>query len=167
MLNESGCARDFDPNPRESDPNVHRSRVPDGSYFTEMPYLWALSSDGTARFLADASSCAPDQGVTMNKTEFVGHVAKRAEATHAESQRFVQAVLDEVLEALKKGEDVAFAGFGKFSVSHRAARTGVNPQDPSKKVSIPARVVPRFTPGAVLKEQVATGNAKKLAPKKK
>jgi nucleoid DNA-binding protein len=103
----------------------------------------------------------------MNKTEFVGHVAKRAEATHAESQRFVQAVLDEVLEALKKGEDVAFAGFGKFSVSHRAARTGVNPQDPSKKVSIPARVVPRFTPGAVLKEQVATGNAKKPAPKKK
>src|SRR5674476_1485610 len=81
MLNGSGCAPDFDPNPRESDPNVHRSCVPDGSYFTEMPYLWALSSDGTARFLADASSCAPDQGVTMNKTEFVGHVAKRAEAT--------------------------------------------------------------------------------------
>jgi len=97
----------------------------------------------------------------MNKTEFVGLVAKRAEATNAESQRFVQAVLDEILEALKKGEDVAFAGFGKFSVSERAARTGVNPQDPSKKVSIPARVVPRFTPGAVLKEQVAAGNAKK------
>ena len=50
----------------------------------------------------------------MNKTEFVGLVAKRAETTNAESQRFVQAVLDEILEALKKGEDVAFAGFGKF-----------------------------------------------------
>ena len=50
---------------------------------------------------------------------------------------------------------MAFAGFGKFSVSNRAARMGVNPQDPSKKVQIPARRVPRFTPGAVLKQTVA------------
>ena len=70
------------------------------------------------------------------------------------------AVLDVIQDALKSGEDVAFAGFGKFSVSERAARTGVNPQDPSKKVQIPARTVPRFTPGAVLKEAVA-GTKKK------
>jgi peptide/nickel transport system substrate-binding protein len=63
-----------------------------------------------------------------------------------------------MVNALKSGEDVAFAGFGKFSISHRAARTGVNPQDPSKKVEIPARTVPRFTPGTVLKEAVASGN---------
>jgi DNA-binding protein HU-beta len=90
----------------------------------------------------------------MNKTEFVSRVAKRSDMSNAEASRAVQAFLDEVSDALKSGEDVAFAGFGKFSVSDRAARVGVNPQDPSKKVNIPARKVPRFTPGAVLKESV-------------
>ncbi len=93
----------------------------------------------------------------MNKTEFVSKVAANTGMSNAEAGRAVQAVLDEIQSALKGGEDVAFAGFGKFSVSERAARTGVNPQDPSKKVEIPARTVPRFTPGAVLKEAVAGG----------
>jgi DNA-binding protein HU-beta len=93
----------------------------------------------------------------VNKTEFVSKVAKRGEMSGAEAGKAVQAVLDEISEALQKGEDVAFAGFGKFSVSDRAARTGVNPQDPSKKVQIPARRVPRFTPGAVLKQTVGGG----------
>jgi DNA-binding protein HU-beta len=91
----------------------------------------------------------------MNKSDFVNRVASRTDLSNAEASRLVQAVLDEIQDALKNGEDVAFAGFGKFTVSHRAARQGVNPQDPSKKVKIPARTVPRFTPGAVLKEAVA------------
>ncbi len=90
----------------------------------------------------------------MNKSEFTSRLAKRADLSGADAQRLVQAFLDEVQDALAKEEDVAFAGFGKFSVSHRAAREGVNPQDPSKKVKIPARTVPKFTPGAVLKEAV-------------
>lgn len=103
----------------------------------------------------------------MNKTEFVGRVAKRADIPNAQAQALVNAVLDEISDALKGQEDVAFAGFGKFSISHRAERVGVNPQDPSKKVTIPARVVPRFTPGAVLKESVASGAKKPAAKKKK
>jgi DNA-binding protein HU-beta len=96
----------------------------------------------------------------VNKTEFVSRVAAKGDMSGAEAGRAVQAVLDVIQDALKAGEDVAFAGFGKFSVSERAARTGVNPQDPSKKVQIAARTVPRFTPGAVLKEAVA-GTKKK------
>lgn len=93
----------------------------------------------------------------MNKTEFVGRVARRADMTNQDAARAVEAVLVEIREALRGGEDVSFAGFGKFSRSERAERIGVNPQDPSKKVTIPARTVPRFTPGAVLKEAVAGG----------
>jgi DNA-binding protein HU-beta len=91
----------------------------------------------------------------VNKTEFVSKIADTAELSSAEAGRVVGAVLKEIEDALARGDDVAFAGFGKFSVSQRAARTGVNPQDPSKKVQIPARRVPRFTPGAVLKQTVA------------
>ncbi len=90
----------------------------------------------------------------MNKSEFTSRLAKRADVSGAEAHRLVQAFLDEVQGALARGDDVAFAGFGKFSVSQRAAREGVNPQDPSKKVHIPARTVPKFTPGAVLKSAV-------------
>ena len=96
----------------------------------------------------------------MNKTEFVSRVAKEGDMSTADAGRAVKAVLEVIEDALKKGEDVAFAGFGKFSVSQRAARTGVNPQDPSKKVQIPARAVPRFTPGAVLKQSVAGASKK-------
>ena len=91
----------------------------------------------------------------MNKTEFVSQVAAKNDMSAADASRAVSTVLDVITEALKSGDEVAFAGFGKFSVSERAARTGVNPQDPSKKVQIPARTVPRFTPGAVLKQAVA------------
>jgi len=91
----------------------------------------------------------------VNKTEFVSKISKTTDLSGAEAGRVVQAVLDEIQSALARGDDVAFAGFGKFSVSNRAARTGVNPQDPTKKVQIPARRVPRFTPGAVLKSTVA------------
>lgn len=93
--------------------------------------------------------------ILVNKSEFVQLVAKEADMTSADADRAVKAVLAVITDALKDGQDVAFAGFGKFSVSERAARTGVNPQDPSKRVEIPARTVPRFTPGAVLKEAVA------------
>lgn len=91
----------------------------------------------------------------VNKSEFVSRVAQEADMSAADADRAVKAVLAVITDALKGHEEVAFAGFGKFTVSERAARTGVNPQDPSKKVQIPARTVPRFTPGAVLKEAVA------------
>jgi DNA-binding protein HU-beta len=46
---------------------------------------------------------------------------------------------------------VAFAGFGKFSSQHRAARMGVNPRNPSERVHIPASRVPKFSAGSQLK----------------
>jgi DNA-binding protein HU-beta len=96
----------------------------------------------------------------VNKTEFVSKVAAQNDMSAADASRAVSTVLDVITEALKSGDEVAFAGFGKFSVSERAARTGVNPQDPSKKVQIPARTVPRFTPGAVLKQAVSATKKK-------
>ena len=86
----------------------------------------------------------------MNKAEFTSRLAKRADLTGVAAGRVVQAFLDEVGDALASGEEVAFSGFGKFSVSRRAARTGVNPRDPSKKIKIAEARVPRFSAGTVL-----------------
>ncbi len=61
----------------------------------------------------------------------------------------VDAFLNGDADTLKGGGEVAFTGFGKFSSQHRAARTGVNPRNPTEKVHIPAAQVPKFSRPAV------------------
>jgi DNA-binding protein HU-beta len=87
----------------------------------------------------------------MTKAEFVEKVADRAGLSRKDAGAAVDAMLATISDTLKSGQDVTFTGFGKFSVGQRAARTGVNPRNPSQKVQIPASRVPRFSAGAQLK----------------
>ena len=66
----------------------------------------------------------------------------------------VDEVFAEIQAALSKGDKCTFVGFGVFEVRERAAREGRNPQDPTKKVLIPAKNVPVFRPGKDLKDAV-------------
>jgi DNA-binding protein HU-beta len=52
---------------------------------------------------------------------------------------------------------VSFTGFGKFQTQQRAARTGVNPRNPTEKIHIPAGRVPKFSAGSALKSAVKSG----------
>lgn len=91
----------------------------------------------------------------MTKAELVDEVAAKADLSKADAKAAVDAFLETVEETLAAGKDVSFPGFGKFSVSERAAREGVNPRDPSgPKIQIAARTVPKFTAGAALKSAV-------------
>jgi DNA-binding protein HU-beta len=91
----------------------------------------------------------------MTKSEFVDQVAQKTGLSKKDAASAVDAFLDTVEATLKQGGDVQFTGFGKFSVSQRAARQGVNPRDPGgAKIHIAARRVPRFSPGAALKSSV-------------
>ena len=64
----------------------------------------------------------------MNKSDLVDAVASRADMSKAEAGRAVDAVLGSVGDALGNGDSVSLVGFGTFSVRHRAARMGRNPQ---------------------------------------
>jgi DNA-binding protein HU-beta len=90
----------------------------------------------------------------MNKSQLIDAIAKDAELTKADSSRAVESLIDHVSRTLKKGEDVAITGFGKFSVVKRAARQGVNPRT-GERVKIKASKAPKFSPGATLKEAVS------------
>ena len=90
----------------------------------------------------------------MTKGEFVDSVAGKAKLSKKDAEAAVNAFLATVEETLKKGDSVTFTGFGKFTTSHRAARQGVNPRNPSQKVDIPAATVPKFTAGSALKAAV-------------
>ena len=62
----------------------------------------------------------------MNKTEFVEAIAKETGLTKKDAEAAVNAYNATVTKALKKGDKVAFVGFGTFEVGKRAARTGRN-----------------------------------------
>lgn len=89
----------------------------------------------------------------MTKQEFVDQVADRAGLSKKDASGAVDAFLDTVEDALKRGSEVSFSGFGKFSVSARSAREGRNPAT-GEKIQIAASNVPRFTAGAGLKKAV-------------
>ena len=63
------------------------------------------------------------------------------------------AFLAVIEEALEKGEEVSFLGFGKFAVTERAARTCKNPQT-GKEMKVEAKKVVKFKPGKALSEKV-------------
>jgi DNA-binding protein HU-beta len=93
----------------------------------------------------------------VTKQEFVDRVAQRASLSRRDASEAVDAVLDSITDVLKQGGEVNFTGFGKFSTQHRKERQGVNPRNPSQKVTIPAATVPKFSAGSSLKTAVKSG----------
>ena len=89
----------------------------------------------------------------VTKSEFVDQVADRAGLSKKDAGDAVEAVLETIEDALKRGSDVTFSGFGKFSVSQRGAREGRNPAT-GEKIQIAASRVPKFTAGAGLKKAI-------------
>ena len=94
----------------------------------------------------------------MNKTELVEAVAKDSGLSNADARKAVESLISTVEKTLKKGDEIAITGFGKFSVVKRSARTGRNPQT-GETVKIKASKAPKFTAGAGLK--TAVNGAKK------
>lgn len=89
----------------------------------------------------------------MTKSEFVEHVAQKSGLDKTQAGKAVDAMLGVVEETLARGGEVSFSGFGKFHVSDRSARTGVNPQT-GESMQIAATRVPKFSAGSGLKKAV-------------
>ncbi len=90
----------------------------------------------------------------MSKGDLITAIANRAGLTKKAAGDALEAFIDTVTGELTNGEQVTITGFGTFKVSHRAARTGVNPQNPSQKIQIKASKVPTFKAGKNLKDSV-------------
>lgn len=89
----------------------------------------------------------------MNKQELIDAISEKTSLSKADCKRVVEAFIDTVTGALKKGKQVRLIGFGTFSVRKRKARKGVNPQT-KETINIKARKVPHFAPGVELKAAV-------------
>ena len=89
----------------------------------------------------------------MNKSELVDAIADAADLSKASAGRALDAAVDAVTSALSNGDQVSLVGFGSFSVKHRAARAGRNPQT-GAEIQIKAANVPSFKAGKALKDAV-------------
>lgn len=89
----------------------------------------------------------------MNKSDLIDSIASSADISKSSAARALDAVVGSIQGALAQGDSVSLVGFGTFSVKHRAARTGRNPQT-GAEIQIAASNVPSFKAGKALKDAV-------------
>ncbi len=89
----------------------------------------------------------------MNKSDLVDAIAKSADISKAAAARALDATVESIKKALKKGDTVSLVGFGTFKVGKRAARNGRNPRT-GETIKIKAAKVPKFSAGKGLKDAV-------------
>jgi DNA-binding protein HU-beta len=89
----------------------------------------------------------------VNKSDLVDAIAKSADLSKASAARALDATVESIKKALKKGDTVSLVGFGTFKVGKRAARNGRNPRT-GATIKIKAAKVPKFSAGKGLKDAV-------------
>lgn len=93
----------------------------------------------------------------MLRSELVAMLAdKHSHLQAADLEKAVNVILDEITEALARGDRVELRGFGAFSVRKREARRGRNPRT-GDTVDVPAKAVPFFKAGKELRARVNDG----------
>jgi DNA-binding protein HU-beta len=90
----------------------------------------------------------------MNKASLIERITDKTSVGKKEVETVIESFEKTVIEKLKQGEEVTLAGFGSFSARQRSARMGVNPQNPSERIQIPAVIVPKFKAGKNLKDSL-------------
>ena len=89
----------------------------------------------------------------MNKAELVKSMATSAGLSQVAAEKALDGFVEAVKGSLMKGDSVTLVGFGTFSVSERAERTGRNPRT-KEAITIEAAKVPKFKAGKALKDAV-------------
>ncbi|MGC8790526.1 MAG: HU family DNA-binding protein [Desulfurella sp.] len=90
---------------------------------------------------------------SIGKTELAKLLSEKTKKSQKDSSEFIDAFVETVSETLSQEKEINIAGFGKFYVSKRAARVGINPQT-KEKIQIPESKLPMFKAGVKLKEAV-------------
>lgn len=89
----------------------------------------------------------------MRKPDLTAYIANRADISADKAQQALAAILDEITNALSRGDSVSLVGFGTFECRHRATRTGKNPQT-GEALTIAASTTVGFKPGKSLREAI-------------
>lgn len=88
----------------------------------------------------------------MNKVELIEKITEKAGVDKKEVIKVLEGFEKVVIKSLQSGEEVTLTGFGTWLAKFRSARGGVNPQNPSERIQVPAVTVPKFRAGKTLKD---------------
>lgn len=91
----------------------------------------------------------------MTKQELISIIVKETSLTEKAVRGVLGVFQQEILKEYKNSGEVTLLDLGKLKVADRAARVGVNPKDPTQKIEIPARKVPKLAASRKLKDFVA------------
>ncbi|HYB24971.1 MAG TPA: HU family DNA-binding protein [Solirubrobacteraceae bacterium] len=89
----------------------------------------------------------------MTKNELAEQIAERAGLGAGQARQVVEATIEVISDELASGGEVSLAGFGKFSVSQRAAREGRNPST-GETIKIAASKAAKFSAASALKKRL-------------
>ncbi len=89
----------------------------------------------------------------MNKADLASSVHGVLGGTKTQAEQVVESIIDSIIGALKKGDEVSIAGLGIFSTKMRPARTGRNPRT-GETIKVPSMRVPKFRAAKGLKDAV-------------
>ena len=91
----------------------------------------------------------------MTKAELVNAIASKLGTEKNETQRIVEAFMQEIRATMYTGENVYLRGFGSFIIKARAAKTGRNISK-NTSIQIPAHNIPAFKPSKTFVDKVKT-----------
>lgn len=89
----------------------------------------------------------------MNKQEFIEALAKKTKLSKKDARNAVDEALKLIVATVKKNDKITLTGFGTFEARKQKATQRINPQT-GRRMSVPAKKVPKFRAGKGFKESV-------------
>lgn len=89
----------------------------------------------------------------MTKNELAEGIAQRTGLAGTQARQALETAIELISDELASGGEVSIAGFGKFSVSNRAARQGRNPAT-GETITIAASKSAKFSAAKGLKDRL-------------
>lgn len=100
----------------------------------------------------------------MTKSELIEALSRRqTQLTYRDIESAVKTILGEMVQAMAQGDRIEIRGFGSFSLHYHPRREGRNPKS-GEPISLPAKHVPHFKPGKLLREKVNRGRPDANSP---
>jgi DNA-binding protein HU-beta len=94
--------------------------------------------------------------MSTTKQDLVDLICSKQEGlTKKAATELLDTVFDKIADAIRADTKFTYPGFGTFEVRTRRARTGVNPRNPSEKISIPETKNVGFKPAKAFKDTLA------------
>lgn len=89
----------------------------------------------------------------MNKSELIEALASELDMSTRQSTSILNTLLETMMVALERGEDIEIRGFGSFTVKEYKSYIGRNPKS-GQQIAVTPKKLPFFKVGKELKERV-------------